>query len=140
VLNEPRLPVTIDVQQHSVNQHFQVLLDQDGLIGPDGQPIPLHTNITTTPNQNQATVVFDTGFSLPQIPKYVMLTSAGVRLKLFDGCRSAADAIYNRIQGAELQNIDTIGQLWTVPCTQEVNVTFKFAGQRYPIHPLDVTL
>jgi hypothetical protein len=78
VLNEPRLPVTIDVQQ-SVDQHFQVLLDQDGLIGPDGHSIPLHTNVAATPNKNQATVVFDTGFSLPQIPKYAIRASIQFR-------------------------------------------------------------
>ncbi|KAF8230075.1 acid protease [Tricholoma matsutake] len=122
VLDEPKLPVTAVVGPQGIDQHFQVLLDQDGLIGPDGRPIPLRTNVTTTPNPNQATVIFDTGFSLPQIPE------------------SAADAIYSRFSGAELQNIQSIGLVWILPCSQEVNITFKFAGQRYPIHPLDLSL
>jgi hypothetical protein len=122
VMNQPNLPVTIVVEQRKADQHFQVLLDEDGLIGPDGQPIPLHTNVNTTANQNQATVVVDTGFSLSQIPK------------------DTAETIYSRYQGAELSTIDTVGQVWIVPCSQEVNITFKLAGQRYPIHPLDATL
>ena len=59
---------------------------------------------------------------------------------MLNGYRSAVDAIYSRFRGAELKNIDSVGQLWILPCTQEVNVTFKFAGQRYPINPLDLTL
>jgi hypothetical protein len=122
IMNQPKLPVTIVAEQRQADQHFQVLLDEDGLIGPDGQPIPLHTNVNSTSNQNQATVVIDTGFSLPQLPM------------------DAVEAIYNRFRGAELTTIDSVGQVWIVPCSQEVNITFKFAGQPYPIHPLDATL
>lgn len=134
--------MTTVVEQQRADQHFQVLLDEDGLLGPDGQAIPVHTNIAAAPNQNQATAVVDTGFSFPQLPKYVIFIS-GIRLRhvlIIERDRSAADAIYSRFRGAELKNIQTIGQVWIVPCSQEVNVTFKFAGQRYPIHPLDATL
>lgn len=52
------------------DQHFQVLLDEGGLIGPDGKSVVLHTDVVSTANKKQVTAVIDTGFSLPQIPKY----------------------------------------------------------------------
>jgi hypothetical protein len=73
--------VTTVVEAQRTDQHFQVLLDEDGLIGPDGKPIALRTNINAASNQNQVTVVIDTGFSFPQLPKYAMVMLAGTRFK-----------------------------------------------------------
>lgn len=50
--------------------------------------------------------------------------------------RSVSDAIYGRVQGAEW---NTANQLWTIPCTQLLNISFMIGGQNYPIHPLDVS-
>lgn len=69
VLNEPRLPMTDVPGPFAGNQHFQVLLDVDGIIGPDGESIPLRTDVLQTVNKRQATAVMDTGFSLPQLPR-----------------------------------------------------------------------
>ena len=66
---------------------------------------------------NQLVAVFDSGFTLPQVPRYL------------------ADAIYGCVQGAAY---DTHSGVWTVPCNQEINVSFMFGGQEFPIHPLDV--
>jgi hypothetical protein len=53
------------------NQHWMTLLDENGIIGPDGQPITIKTQVTNTSYPKNATVVFDTGFTFPQVPAYV---------------------------------------------------------------------
>ncbi|KAK0487696.1 aspartic peptidase domain-containing protein [Armillaria novae-zelandiae] len=122
VQSEPKLEVTIVPDGNSVYQHFQILLDEDGIIGPDGKPISIITGVNQTSNPRQATAVLDTGFSLSQVPK------------------SVADAIYSRFSGAEYNNVTGIGEVWIVPCDEEVNITFKFGGNSYYIHPLDATM
>ncbi|RDB14602.1 Pepsin A [Hypsizygus marmoreus] len=122
VVSEPKLPVIDLAEPRRGDQHFQVLLDEDGLIGPDGKAISLRTAVYATSNKKQLTAVVDTGFSLPQLPT------------------AAAAAIYGRFFGSELVNIASIGPIWIVPCRQEVNITFRFGGKRYPIHPLDATI
>lgn len=47
-----------------------------------------------------------------------------------------SDAIYGRVQGAEW-NSDN--EVWTIPCTQMLNISFKFGGVTFPIHPLDTS-
>ncbi|EAU86016.1 hypothetical protein CC1G_11688 [Coprinopsis cinerea okayama7 len=124
ILNETRLrfsnPSPDTGSAHQL--HLQVLLDADGIIGPDGEPIPIRTEVAQAEDPARATVVLDSGFSLPQVPKYV------------------SDAIYSRFSGAEYVMVQNIGGIWILPCTVEVNVTVKFAGKEYPIHPLDMTL
>ncbi|KAK0487699.1 aspartic peptidase domain-containing protein [Armillaria novae-zelandiae] len=121
VESEPKLEVTIVPDGESIQQHFQILLDEDGIIGPDGKPISITTEVNQTSNSKQATAILDTGFSLSQVPK------------------SVADAIYSRISGAEYRNI-TGSEIWVIPCDEEVNITFKFSGNSYHIHPLDATM
>ncbi|KAK0464237.1 aspartic peptidase domain-containing protein [Desarmillaria tabescens] len=124
VESEPKLEVTrLTARDYPAAQHFQVLLDQDGLLGPDGQPVSITTEVDGTSNSKQATVVVDSGTSLNLVPK------------------SVADAIYSRFSGAEYQvNITGVGDVWIVPCDEEVNITFKFSGNSYHIHPLDATM
>ncbi|KAJ7601198.1 aspartic peptidase domain-containing protein [Mycena floridula] len=122
VLNQKKQAVTIVPVRQAGDQHFQLLLDTDGLLGPDGKAISLTTEVTGTSNKKQATAVVDTGFSLSQLPK------------------SAADAIYSRFAGAEFVNVTGIGAVWIVPCDQEVNITFQFNDQQILIHPMDATL
>lgn len=52
--------------------------------------------------------------------------------------RSVAQAIYSNIEYASLVDVDGIGEIWVLPCTAEINLTFVFQGNKYPIHPLDV--
>lgn len=68
ITSQPQVPVTVVPALDAEAQHWQVLLDEDGIIGPDGQPILIQTGVQSTPNQNQLTAVFDTGFSFPQVP------------------------------------------------------------------------
>lgn len=49
-------------------QHWQTLIDKDGVLGPDNQPIALTTVVAKTANGNELTAVLDTGFSLSQVP------------------------------------------------------------------------
>lgn len=65
ILNQPQLPVTIASLEG--NQHWQTLLDVNGIVGPNGQPIQIETQVTGAQTKN-ATVIFDTGFTLPQVP------------------------------------------------------------------------
>ena len=71
IINQPQVPVPILPTFESEDQHWQVLLDEDGIIGPDGQPILVRTGVQSTTNPNQLTAVFDTGFSFPQVPSCV---------------------------------------------------------------------
>ncbi|KAJ6585306.1 aspartic peptidase domain-containing protein [Mycena capillaripes] len=122
ITNQPKLTVTNVAISNQANQHFQVLLDANGFIGPDGSSIPITSEVSSTGNRKQATVVIDTGFSLPQVPA------------------SVAKAIYSGFNGAELINDSAVGNIWILPCTQEVNVTLKFGGKSYPVHPLDAAV
>ena len=78
---------------------------------------PCDSIVPSTPD-GRLVVVFDSGFTLPQVP------------------RNMADAIYGRVQGAEY-NEDS--EVWTVPYDQLINLSFKLAGIEYPVHPLDVS-
>ncbi|KAF8133713.1 aspartic peptidase domain-containing protein [Boletus edulis] len=117
ILNQPQHPVTLAPLQ--VGQHWQTLLDVDGIIGPNGKPIKIKTQVTGAQTQN-ATVVFDTGFTLPQVSPEV------------------AQALYGDIPGAALTNLSDLGTIWVLDCSQEVNATFLFGGVEFPIHPLDL--
>lgn len=119
ITNEPHVPVTVLPPVDSTDQHWQVLLDANGIIGPDGNPIQVQTVVQSTSNQNQLTAIFDTGYSFPQVPQAV------------------SDAIYSGVPGASFQTVSGLGDIWIIPCDAEINVTFIIGGQKYPIHPLD---
>jgi len=70
ITSQPREPVTA-LPPDSPDQHWQVLLDEDGIIGPDGQPIQVQTAVQGTQNPKQLTAVFDTGFTFSQVPQCV---------------------------------------------------------------------
>ena len=71
ISNQPRVPVSVLESKISADQHFSVLLDPDGIIGPDGNAIKTTSNTSLAPshNQSQLQVFFDTGYSLPQLPE-----------------------------------------------------------------------
>ena len=69
ITSQPQLPVTLVPVSDIGNQHWQTLLDTDGIIGPDGKPIDVKTGVASTKNDKQLTAVFDSGFSLPQVPR-----------------------------------------------------------------------
>lgn len=72
VTSQPKLNVSQVAQNTIGNQHWQTLLDADGVIGPDGEAISVTTGVSGTSNKKQLTAVFDSGFSLPQVPRCVM--------------------------------------------------------------------
>ncbi|KAI0267614.1 aspartic peptidase domain-containing protein [Russula aff. rugulosa BPL654] len=109
---------------YRISSSFSVLLDPDGVIGPDGNAINTTSNAPAAPSHNpdQLLMVFDTGDSLPQLPENVV------------------NAIYSGAKGAKLVNITSLnGVVWVVDCDVELNISFKIGGITYPIHPLDVT-
>jgi hypothetical protein len=71
ISGQPKVPVSVLQSRLSPDQHFSVLLDSDGIIGPDGNVIKTISNASLAPNhdQHQLQIVFDTGFSLPQLPE-----------------------------------------------------------------------
>ncbi|KAE9385667.1 acid protease [Gymnopus androsaceus JB14] len=116
ITKQAKLPGLVD----TVNQHWKTVLDPNGIIGPDGSKlntVSVQTNLSEG-QSDQLRVVFDSGFTRPQVPAAV------------------TDAFYGRIPGATWDEDDT---LWIVPCDYELNVTFIFGGIEYPIHPLDLT-
>lgn len=122
IVKQPQLPIVKVPESESDDQHLQILLDSDGITGPDGKSIPITSSVDQTANKSQATVVLDCGFTLPQLPRVVV------------------DAIYGRFHGSEFRQVPGIGGAWVLPCEQEVNITFKFGGKMYPIHPLDMSI
>lgn len=70
ITNQPKIDVSVLPSDESDEQHWQVLLDADGILGPDGSVVDIQTVVSTTSNKNQLTVVLDTGYSLPQVPRY----------------------------------------------------------------------
>lgn len=122
ILEEPRIEIAKLPADREEEQHLQVLLDADGVIGPDNQPIRASSAVSTSSDSSRLTVVLDSGFSLPQVVK------------------SVAEAIYSRFPGAEYVSVAGIGSTYILPCDAEVNVTLKFAGKSFPMHPLDMTM
>ncbi|KIM43281.1 hypothetical protein M413DRAFT_18357 [Hebeloma cylindrosporum] len=113
IVKQPQLPIVKVPESESDDQHLQILLDSDGITGPDGKSIPITSSVDQTANKSQATVVLDCGFTLPQLPRF---------------------------HGSEFRQVPGIGGAWVLPCEQEVNITFKFGGKMYPIHPLDMSM
>ena len=70
VTTMPKLPVF--EASSSTGQHWQTELDQNGVLGPDGQPIQVTSHVKGD-NKNKLNVIFDSGYSLPQVPKYVVI-------------------------------------------------------------------
>ena len=62
-------------------------------------------------------------------------------LRLTSPCRAVARAFYEDVPDAQLvSRSDLSGDIWQIPCDKEVNVTFKFGGVSFPIHPLDANI
>ena len=76
ISNQPKVPVTVLQSSIATNQHWSILLDKDGIIGPDGNVIKITSNATAAPTHDstQLVAVFDTGFTLPQVPRCVSQT------------------------------------------------------------------
>jgi len=131
ILDAPKLPALHD-QFSPLAQHWLTLLDANGIIGPDGQRIQTQTSIPnpTAGTPDQLHVMFDSGFSIPQLPGYIV------------------DAIYGKIPGAKFfadgsdldPGLDGLENIYRIPCDYEVNVSFVFAGQEFPISPLDLSI
>ncbi|KAJ7061462.1 aspartic peptidase domain-containing protein [Mycena amicta] len=120
VANAPALP------QYPVDGgRWSVVTDG---ISVNGQDIPW-TSFSTDLPSGQTTVLFDTGTTNFLVP-------AALR-----------DAIYSSVPGAVVSRNSAIPNLkfsedqdtWVIPCHTAVNMTTKFAGQLFPIHPLDLT-
>jgi len=115
IASQPKLYLK-DAFMDSSNQHWAVITDDDGVIGPDGSSISVES-IVPHVSGGKLVAVLDSGFTFSQVP------------------RKMSDAIYGRVQGASYSESDAI---WYVPCTQYLNMSFVFGGVTFPIHPLDI--
>ncbi|KAG8868512.1 hypothetical protein FRB97_002319 [Tulasnella sp. 331] len=123
IADQKKLPLTY-LDTTDPDLHWNTVMDLDGIIGPDGNPIIIETQ-TTLPSpvtgNGRLVGVFDTGFTFAQVPA------------------ALASAIYSGVDGAQLVPITSSSQdLWVIPCDAEVNVTFVIGGQNILIHPLDM--
>lgn len=116
VTSQPKLSVKDVPFLVTSSQHWAVLTDKNGVIGPDGNVIEVES-IVPHVNDGQLVAVLDSGFTLSQVP------------------RTMSDAIYGRVQGA---NYSVEQGLWMVPCDQQLNISFIFGGVKMFVHPLDV--
>jgi hypothetical protein len=79
VQNQPKLsvPKVADFQNDSQDQHWQALLDANG-VKVNGKTVQLpQSTVKGNSNPAQLLAVFDSGFSLPQVPKYVDQVECG---------------------------------------------------------------
>ncbi|KAJ6514403.1 aspartic peptidase domain-containing protein [Mycena vitilis] len=114
------------IPQFPVNSGEWSVLTEGIFLG--GSPIHWTSHDTSLP-AGQTAVLLDTG--TPNI-----LLPAEIR-----------DAIYSAVPGAVLARNSAIptgrfsedNDVWVVPCGMALNMTTKFAGQEFPIHPLDIT-
>ncbi|KAH9065115.1 acid protease [Lactarius deliciosus] len=122
ITNQPKVPVSsLQGGLFAQDQHWSIVLDSNGIIGPDGKAIKVTSNAPFAPihDVNQLVAIIDTGFTLPQVPSEV------------------ARALYSGAKGAKLLSSSS-GDIWVIDCDAEINATFLIGGQSYPIHPLDL--
>lgn len=73
ITSQPKLDVSTVSSSSKSGQHWQTLLDSNGVIGPDGNAISISSVVSGASDKSKATVIFDSGFSLPQVPKSVIV-------------------------------------------------------------------
>jgi hypothetical protein len=71
ISSQPKVPVSLLQSNLSDDQHFSILLDSDGIVGPDGNAIKITSNASLAPSHNsqQLQMVFDTGCPMPELPE-----------------------------------------------------------------------
>ena len=117
ITNQQKLPGLTDTVQH-----WQSLMDVDGLILPDGSTFKtVSAESTGVGSSDQFHVMFDSGFTYPQVS------------------RDVADAIYGRVPNATFIPFEGQPGVWQIPCDYELSIKFKFGGLEFPISPLDMT-
>jgi hypothetical protein len=125
--SQPMLPVIVEQASNAGYQHWQTTLD--GIVGPGGSLITLNSSLTAA---------FDTGYTLSPVPESV---SARLLWKLAEPhvfCSSyIAAQLYSNVSGARLEHVTPYGDVWTLPCNAELNMTMQFGSVHIPIHPLD---
>jgi len=115
VTSQPKLWLK-DAFLDSRNQHWSIVTDRNGVIGPDGNTLS-EESIVRHISGGKLVAVLDSGFTFSQVP------------------RKMSDAIYGRVKGA---TYSTQEGLWKVPCKQNLSLAFVFGGVTMSIHPLDV--
>lgn len=115
ITSQPKLYLK-DAFMDSSNQHWAVVTDKSGVIGPGGDDISIES-IVPHVSGGKMVAVLDSGFTFSQVP------------------RKLSDAIYGRVQGA---TYNTEEGIWQLPCKQNLSLAFVFGGVTMPMHPLDI--
>jgi saccharopepsin len=85
----------------------------------DGTAIAVVSNITGVPS-GQGQTLLDTGNPAAIFPVAMY------------------DAIYSSIPGSALLNVPGT-RIWVIPCNTTTSLEFVFGGERFPVHPLDLS-
>ncbi|KLO10943.1 acid protease [Schizopora paradoxa] len=117
ISKQPKLTMLQD-PEGVIFQHWETLMDENGIYGPDGKSLPTKTIYKVGP-PTQLKAMFDSGWTFPAVPDYV------------------AEAFYGRVPNAQF---NSSGPYWTIPCSYELNISFSFGGVKYPVHPLDMAV
>src|ERR1700761_3789613 len=118
IADQPKNAVQLlPASSNSSRQHWSIQIDD--IRGPDNQSIPFQSTIPHPNINNKPVAVLDSGNSFSQVPSAI------------------TDAFYGRVNGA---SFDYVENMWSVPCDQELNVSFVIAGVIYPLHSLDLAL
>ncbi|TFK20993.1 acid protease [Coprinopsis marcescibilis] len=112
IVNAPKLP-----QFPRGGDRWTTLLEG---VSVNGDPITLQPTISGVP-AGHSLALLDTGDPTAIVPVYLL------------------DAIYSRVPGSAPYIARNNRKVWIVPCNATTSVSFRFGGQEFPIHPLDLT-
>ncbi|KAI0673814.1 aspartic peptidase domain-containing protein [Trametes maxima] len=161
-----RAPITnIWAQNPTVPPYFDILLSRaDPLADADapagdglfliGQHAPGYERVAAAPKLprvdvqhwsvaldgvsiNGAPFAFSNGSAVSGAPADTIVATLDTGATLAVVPAALAEALYGSIPGAVL--VEGAQSFWAVPCNSSANVTVKFGGQDFPIHPLDLT-
>jgi hypothetical protein len=125
ITTQPKIPV---VNVSAIPEFFSWTIVLDKML-VNGVDIFVPASVASG-DPSQFVVLLDSGNSAASLPAYGhcsrQLQEVLTWIYLF---RDMVDAIYGNIEG---------GSDGLFPCDSEVNVTFTFGGQDYPVHPLDI--
>ncbi|KAF5316971.1 hypothetical protein D9611_003600 [Ephemerocybe angulata] len=140
-LEEDQGSLVLGVRAHndSVNATYIEGIENESV------PVPVYTEgtgewtvlveeIQINGNEVPLTSVFKTSWRGTVV---ALLNAAAPRSVVSEAVR---DSIYSQWEGgAQLKTIGGDPGRWHIPCTQPATATVKIGGQRYPIHPIDLT-
>lgn len=126
IFQQPKLPVIMIpgiAGESAPPQGWIIETDESGLFDDHLGRFDLNSNVTDIIfTGNFGFIVrLDSNIALSQVPQ------------------SLAQQMYGTRSGAFLENT-MLGEIWTMPCTTEITLHFRFQEVSMPLHPLDVVI